>query len=248
MEVQRVMLTKRKLVALPPAERSLLLLLGQASNEINVLSKLILMVMRKDAPPFLIADHVETGQLCVLLRVLAGKLHEAWELFKKRVQADRPLAEKYLPQLDADGAAALDRLNKHFGSQSPLTEIRNKIAFHYKDNDNLIEHSLQSIAETEPLEFYLTKLAGNSFYQASEQVIMSTAIKLAVSETNCDEAQAFSKLCGAVIVVSRDITDLFGQLIGTIAATCPDLEVQIENVPDGPKLSTLSLPYFIDFD
>jgi hypothetical protein len=51
-----------------------------------------------------------------------------------------------------------------------------------------------------------------------------------------------------VIEVSRDITELFGQLIGAISATMPDLEVQIENHPDGPKLSTLSLPYFVEFD
>ena len=47
MELHTVILTKSKLAALPQAERSLLVLLGHASNEINVLSKLILMV-RKD--------------------------------------------------------------------------------------------------------------------------------------------------------------------------------------------------------
>ena len=87
MELYRVILAKSNLAALPQAERSLFLLLGHASNEINVLSKLILMVMRKDAPPSEIANNVEAGQVCVLLRVLVGQLHEAWELFRKRVQA-----------------------------------------------------------------------------------------------------------------------------------------------------------------
>jgi len=152
MELHRVILTKTKLAKLPEAERSLLLLLGHASNEINVLSKLILMATRKDAPPSQIADNAEAGQVCVLLRLLIGQLHEAWELFKKRVQADRLFAEKYLAQLDADGNAALNNLNNHFG-KSPLTQIRNKIAFHYKDNDNLTEQSFQLVADTEPLEF-----------------------------------------------------------------------------------------------
>ena len=83
MEIHRIILTKAKLAAVPQAERSLLLLLGHASNEINVLSNLILMV-RKDAPPSQIAEKVEAGQACVLLRVLVGQLHEAWELFRKR--------------------------------------------------------------------------------------------------------------------------------------------------------------------
>src|SRR5262249_8867733 len=89
-------LSKSKLAAAPQAERSLLLLLGHASNEINVLSKLILMVTRKDTSPSQIVDHVEAGQVCVLLRILIGKLHEAWELFKNGVQADQPLAAKYV--------------------------------------------------------------------------------------------------------------------------------------------------------
>ena len=207
------------------------------------------MTVRKDAPPSQIADNAESGQVCVLLRDLMGKLHEAWELFKKRVQGDRPLADKYLPQLNAESAAALTNLNRHFGTGSLLTAIRNLIAFHYKDNDNLTEQSFQSIADTEPLEFYLVNSVGNSFYQASELVVMFGAIKLFMSSTSSDEAEALSKLCSTVIEVSRDITALFSELIAVIAQACiADLKMQTENHPDGPKLSTLSLPYFIDFD
>jgi hypothetical protein len=248
MELHRIILTKSSLAALPQAERSLLLLLGHASNEINVLSKLILMV-RKDAPPSQIAEKVEAGQACVLLRVLVGQLYEAWELFRKRVQAIRPLHDKYVPLLDASGAAALQNLNRHFGGETPLTKIRNKVAFHYSDDDNLTEQSFLAVANTEPLEFYLTNQVGNSFYHASELIVMSSALRIALSGTSNDDAAAFAKLSDIVINVSRDITELFGQLMGVIMEKClPDLETQIENHPDGPQLSTLSLPYFIEFD
>jgi hypothetical protein len=244
MKLRKVILTKSDLAALPQTERSLLLLLGHASNEINVLSKLILMVTRKDAPPSRIANNVEAGQICVLLRVLVGQLHEAWRLLQKRVLADRPLFNKYVRQLDADGATALDNLKKHFGGRSPLTKIRSKVAFHYSDDDNLTEQSFQAVAESEPLELYLTTQVGNSFYHASELIVMSTAIRMVMSG---GDAAAFAELCRIAIEVSRDITELFGQLMGVILKTCmPDLEPQIENHPDGPPLSTLSLPYFID--
>ena len=96
------------------------------------------------------------------------------------------------------------------------------------------------VADTEPLESYLTNQVGNSFYHASEVIVMSTAIKMAMSG---DDRAAFSELCRIVIEVSRHIPGLFGQLMGCILKTCmPDLETQIENHPDGPKLSTLSLP------
>ena len=105
MKLRTVILSKSDLAALPRAERSLVLLLGHASNEINVLSKLILMMTRKDAPPSQIANNVEAGQICVLVRVLVGQLHEAWELFRKRVQRNRPLHDKYVSLLDAEGEA-----------------------------------------------------------------------------------------------------------------------------------------------
>jgi len=97
-KIHRVHLTKRKLAAMPQAERSLLLLLGHATNEINVLFKLILMA-RKDEPTIKLIDHVEAGQVLILMRVLIGKLHEAWLLFQRRFQADRSLAEKYETKL-----------------------------------------------------------------------------------------------------------------------------------------------------
>jgi len=55
--------------------------------------------------------------------------------------------------------------------------------------------------------------------------------------------------CDHVIAVSRDITELFGQLIATIVQSCmPDLETHSENHPMGRSFSTLNLPYFIEFD
>jgi hypothetical protein len=245
MKLYTVILTKRKLAALPQAERSLLLLLGHASNEINVVTKLILMV-RKDRPPSRIAGRVEAGQACVLLRILVGQLHEAWELFRKRVQSDRSMT-KYAQQLDRDGAAALANLKKHFGGGSSLTQIRNKVAFHYSDKHNLTEQSFQAVARTEPLELYLTTQVGNSFYYASEVIVMSTALRMmALSGTS--DAAAFAKLCDIVINVSRDITELFGQLIAVIVQSMPNLKSHSKKHRDGPKLSTLTLPYFIDFD
>jgi hypothetical protein len=86
MEIHKVILSKEMLAEMPEAERTLLLLLAHANNEINVLSKLILM-MRKDSAPSLIVDHVEAGQTFIIMRLLIGKLHEAWELFKTRFRA-----------------------------------------------------------------------------------------------------------------------------------------------------------------
>src|ERR1700758_1564364 len=39
---------------------------------------------------------------------LVGKLHETWLLFRKRVQADRQLYDKLVPQLEAEGRESLN--------------------------------------------------------------------------------------------------------------------------------------------
>jgi hypothetical protein len=250
MEIFHVKLSRTQLAAMSEDERVLLLLLAHASNEINVISKLILM-MRKDDPPTPIVDHVEAGQTFILMRLLIGKLHEAWELFKYRVQGNRAIADKCIPQLQPEASTALQQLNRHFGQGSPLTAIRNKISFHYTDKDNLTEANFQQLPPTEPLQFYLCKTTGNSFYHAGELIAQLSAINLAKSQSSGpDEGMSvaalnFESLCGKIIEVSRDLTEVFGELIGILSEDAVE-EVVTEQIPDGPKLSTFSLPYFFD--
>ena len=121
---------------------------------------------------------------------------------------------------------------------------------------NLAEKNFQATPDTEPLEFYLARSVGNSFYYASELVVSLSAINLAktgappnVTSDLSPEAQAFAELCSVVIKVSGQITELFGQLLGAIVTTTlPDVEVRIEQHADGPKISTFCLPYFFDED
>jgi hypothetical protein len=248
MEIFHAKLSREKLAAMPERERVLLLLLAHASNEINTISKLILM-MRKDEAPSPIVDHVEAGQIFILMRLLIGKLHEAWELFKIRVQSNRAIAEKCLPQLREDAANALKELNRHFGQGSSLTAIRNKIAFHYTDKDDLTEINFKQLPPTEPLQFYLSRTVGNSFYHAGELVAQLSAISLmrtaGPNGKPVDAQQALEVLCGEIIAVSGNITELFGELIGILSEDAVE-EVVTEQIPDGPKLSTFSLPYFFD--
>jgi hypothetical protein len=250
MDLYCAKLSRAKLAAMSGSERALLFLLAHACNEINVLTKLILMI-RKDDPPSPIIDHIEVGQTFIFMRLLIGKLHEAWELFKSRVQSDRVIATKYVPCLRSDAAIALQSLNHHFGQGSALATIRNKISFHYSDKANLIEANFQQLATSEPLEFYLAKTVGNTFYHAAELIAQLSAINLMKAppadpnDSRSPEARAFAALCDEIISVSRNITELFGELVGMLGENAVD-SVTTEQVPDGPKLSSYSLPYFFD--
>ena len=177
-KVYQVNFTKEKLAAMPADERRLLLLLGAAFNEINVLINLILMASQA-TPDLKLVDDVQTGQVFVLIRTLGGKLYEAWDLFTKRFQSAPLISAKYRPRLNAEATTALEGLNKHFGRGSPLYSIRNAFCFHYDDKFDLVEKSFQDIPDDEPWRFYLSDTLGNCFYYASELVIEDGVIKAA---------------------------------------------------------------------
>jgi hypothetical protein len=255
MEVYRIKLTKEKLAAMPETERVILLLLGHASNEINVLTKLILMT-RKDDPTVPLVEHLEVGQTFIILRLLLGKLHEAWLLFTIRLQSNIQMRKKYLANLPPQGEAARAKLNKYFGGgNSSLPDIRNNFSFHYEDENNLIEANFKRIPESEQWEFYLCQTIGNSFYFASELVVAGGVIELARKESRSgvpselsEDAQSFNALCNTVNFVSREITILFGEIISKIVTDSigQDVEHSIVEIPCGPKISKFSLPYYFD--
>jgi hypothetical protein len=255
LKLHRVKLTKAKFAAIPASERSLLLLLGHASNEITVLSKLILMVRKDEAPIPQFVDHVEAGQIFIIMRILIGKLHEAWLLFGTRVQAD-PNMRSYISDLPPRAVTALQKLNKHFGKGSPLTDIRNQVSFHYKDEDDLVEGNFHKLGDSEPCEFYLANTIGNTFYLGSETVIARSVIDLMKPTPAPDvapgdlsqEAKAFKRLCDIVISVSGELPELFGPIMAEIISKYTDSEMDIVEVPNVPKLSKSCLHYFHDED
>jgi hypothetical protein len=94
---------------------------------------------------------------------------------------------------------------------------------------------------------------GNSFYHAGELVAQLSAINLMKTPSASpdgnqpDARQAFEALCSEIISVSGNITDVFGELVGVLGEDVVE-EVVTEQIPDGPKLSTFTLPYFFDED
>ena len=158
------------------------------------------------------------------MRTLIGKLHEAWDLFRARVLSDRSVAALYLPKLNADANAALESLKRHFGTQSPLTLIRNRFSFHYKDDWDLVEESFQEVPDDESWQFYLSNIHRNSFFYASELVVAGGVIKLANQTPDPMEpylaasARSFAALCHLINEVSAHIQTLFGESITEIVS------------------------------
>ncbi len=241
MEIEKLKLTKEGLASLPQSDRSLLLLLGNTANEIILLQKLMVVMRQTERHPEHFVNLTNDAQVLVIMRMLIGKLHEAWRLIKERVQADQEL-RGYLTHLGQEGTTALDRLNTHFGAQSPLTSIRNKLSFHNADRDNLIEASFQKLTADEPWDFYIGTTMGNSFYYASELVTTHATIELTKAGNEID---GFAKLWTLVAKTAYDLLQLYVSLIIAILEKwLPNRTSDLVEIASVRSFASLDLPFF----
>ena len=129
---------------MPQEERTLLLLLGNAANEISVLTELVVLAGTEKVTGEFV-DGIHTHQTLIILRLLIGKLHETWKLFRIHFLEKKNIAQKYRDKLDDETNTSIDYLKRHFSSGSPLTRIRDATAFHALTAADVEESFLQHV-------------------------------------------------------------------------------------------------------
>jgi hypothetical protein len=135
-KIYRIYLPKEQLRKLSATERSLFLLLGYASNQINALWKLIVVATNEGfSDP--VEAKVSAAQTQIFLRLLIGVMREALKLIERRFLAN-PLGKEYVPRLSPDASAALDRPKRRFASADKLVVIRDNFAFHHPSLDDMV--------------------------------------------------------------------------------------------------------------
>jgi hypothetical protein len=126
LDILRLPMPKETLAKMTPDERSLFLLLGYASNQVNVLWKLVI-IATNNTPNDYIEQRVSGAQTQILVRLTIGAMWEAW-LLVERGFVKSTIGRDYVPLLDTPSREALDRLKKRFAS-SPISTIRNQRRF-----------------------------------------------------------------------------------------------------------------------
>jgi hypothetical protein len=129
LHVLQLPMTKEILGKMSVEERSLFLLLGYASNQVNALWKLVI-IATNETPENPIEQRVTSAQTQIFVRLTIGAMHEAWLLVERGLLRSKA-GREWVPSLDAEAQAALERLKKRFGASSPLATIRNNFAFHH---------------------------------------------------------------------------------------------------------------------
>jgi hypothetical protein len=163
-ELERYRVVPEALTAVPEGERNLFLALGSVANEMLLLQKLILC-----SPPNSRGEvflHARLTHTLVLYRLLAGKLHEAWELLRKSYFATK-LSQTYDPALSSESKAALRALKQYHSTSNVVSKVRNEFAFHFPSAH--FNKALQSRSDA-PLVIYLSPFPANCLFYCSEQL------------------------------------------------------------------------------
>ena len=157
MNIGKLTLTKKHLDLLPEKERVFFIQLAHLSNEITVLTKLLILSNNKSETE--VINKAYAMQSSLIARMSIGKLYEAWRLLEKNFFASK-LSKEYEPKLSEDGLKALQNLKKYFGKSNLISDIRNNFSFHNPSFDE-IKKQLKAIPDDTEFQLFLGSIKGS---------------------------------------------------------------------------------------
>jgi hypothetical protein len=152
MKIYKGKLNKAKLLQISEAERKLFIAIAHLQNEIRF--SLYGVVWSHDFSSN--NDAVVQGQISLnffYLKILAGKLHEGWQLLQKYYFTNKVLSTDFSANGSKEAVDLLKSLGKYFGRTNLISEIRNNLSFHYSPDD--LDNQLENLPED--LELYIAK-------------------------------------------------------------------------------------------
>jgi hypothetical protein len=246
LSITRIALPKEKLQKLTSGERSLFLLLGYASNQINTLWKLVV-VATNESGRDPVEEKVSAAQTQIFVRLLIGIMREALKLIEKRFLGS-PLGMEYAPRLSAPATEALKRLKKRFGAPDKFVVIRDNFAFHHPSLDDM-EAAFQLAAKSDGDDtdwcMYLNNALLNTFFFASDFVLVH-GMANAMGEP--DVSEAHRKLLGDIAPIANDLsTFVFGFAEAIFIKYFGELTAaRVAEIKGAANIEDLRLPWFVE--
>lgn len=238
-KLQRYCLALDVLAATPPAERDLFLAFGAVANELILLQKLVLWTPSKARPePFL---QSQITQSMILIRVLGGKLHEAWMLVQRDFFGSK-VSSAYDGSLEPEAQAALGFLKKYHSSANILNEVRNEYAFHFSARQfgAGFAHGVD-----ESLPIYLALQPANNLFYCSE---LLGNVSLIGERPTMETMARFNALVEEVTILAHEWLKFVGGYISLFLARYRSViedQPEIIELADVPSLDAVAIPWFI---
>jgi hypothetical protein len=244
MQLHHFQLTRKQLDAIPEAERTLIVLLAHAANELSVLAKLLHFSSISLGDHSLLVE-ARNAQFLTLSRLLAGRIYECWKLLQSAFFQTR-LSKSYEPKFDEQARDALEALKKYFGRTNLIENVRNKFAFHYEPSQ--IAAGYAKLADGDPLDVYLSKANANTLYVFADAIV-GRALMESINPLD------HSKSVAALLDETSAAIAWLNEVIGACLSTCIELHVggnlyslgaRIVDIEGAPDWKNISLPFFIE--
>ncbi|MCK5708755.1 MAG: hypothetical protein KAI43_13995 [Candidatus Aureabacteria bacterium] len=244
MNIEKLTLTKKHLDLLPEKERVFFIQLAHLSNEITVLTKLL--ILSNSTSKTEVINKAYAMQSSLIARMSIGKLYEAWRLLKINFFASK-LSKKYEPKLAKDGLHSLQKLKKYFGKNNLISDIRNNFSFHYPSFDE-IKKQLDAIPDETEFQLFLGNAYANNNYYIAEEILFNAMLNY-VKKTTLQDAMVdiFDDLSQVsdwfILFAQHCMTSFLEEFMGEIKDT---LKTQTLNVKSQGNIYKLKIPYFVD--
>jgi len=235
--------SKSQLESLSADEQALFLTVAHIMNEINALLRAAVWSDNRSSQVQAEGDGQVTLTL-LFLRLLAGKLNEAWDVLHDRYFGSA-LSMPYDAMLSEDGRAALATLKRYFShTKNNVTEIRNNYAFHYSPDD--MSRVLPLISDD--LVSYMQRAgAHNNLFYFAEVVAaeaLFTSIGLPNNSASLDKLVA--ELIDLAAAFARFFGDVMGAFIEKLGPKAWQDEAKVVEFEQLPKFDDVHIPWFTD--
>jgi hypothetical protein len=243
MRIKVVPVPTSHLDTIPEAELAFYAHFGHVRNELLVIEKFLLWTTKNHADGDVFSD-VNVFQELTIIKLLAGKLWEAWQLLNN--QAYSKILASLRTELNSKTRTTLEELEAYFDNKKNMIgKIRNRFAFHY--DPSLIRNQLSRVEERDHLAIYLAPKSVNCFYQFSEVIADSAMLNVVKG----------GDYKGATKRLGKEVIDITVKFIG-FCDGCLGHMMETYLLPDATELRTrtvevdvlrkdqMTLPFFVE--
>jgi len=248
LDILRVPMPKETLAKMTPEERSLFLLVGYASNQVNLLWKLVT-IATNHTPNDPVEQRVSGMQTQILVRLTVGAMWETWLLVERGFLKSK-VGKEFTALLDNEATAGLNRLKERFGVSNILAAVRNSYAFHYPTMEQMeAAFHFASSEDSEDLDWsvFFNKALLNTFFFVSDYVLVH-GISGTLKES--DVIVAHQKLLRELAPIAHDLSEFtfgFSKAIFQKYVHSEELEMTVvAKVMDAPNINDVRLPYYVE--
>lgn len=238
----KYVLSREQILGIPATDRALMIWCGHIHNELMTLLGLFRAVGNTEVSSA-VEREAQIAQQLTVVKTIAGKLWESWELLRKGFFSG--LAKTYEPLLDAKTKRSLDVIKGYFGRTPPLHALRNHYAFHYAFGD-LCDLPDKWDSVTDELTFYVGPVPSQTLFVVSEAIVNRSMFVELGAGNLADGVQRFwadiAKINEALIAVSAA---LFGLVVQQHVGGPSDIDNATIGVVNSPPMEEPFVPFFV---